>query len=167
VQTRRLDDVAAVPNLDLVKMDIQGAELTVLKNGVDKVANCLAVQLEVSWIALYEDQPTFGEVDTWMREQGFAPHALPDVKRWAIAPTVFDGNIRVCGNQLLEADVVYVCDPMRLNLLTEAMPKKLAVIAHYCFHSFDLCVLVLLELARRRALPANAAEQYLAGQDAA
>jgi FkbM family methyltransferase len=167
VQTRRLDDIAAVPELDLVKLDVQGAELTVLKNGVAKLATCLAVQLEVSWIALYEDQPSFGEVDTWMREQGFAPHALPHVKRWAIAPTVFGNNIHVGGNQLLEADVVYVRDPLRLNLLTEAMLKKLAVIAHFCFCSFDLCVRVLLELARRGALPANAAEQYLAGQDAA
>jgi len=163
VQTRRLDDIAEVPNLDLVKMDVQGAELTVLKNGVEKLAGCLAVQLEVSWIALYEDQPAFGEVDTWMRQQGFTPHALPDVKRWSIAPTVFNNNVRVSGNQLLEADIVYVRDPLRLNLLPAPQLQKLAVIAHYCYGSYDLCVFVLLELDKRGAVPADAVDRYLAG----
>jgi len=164
VQTRRLDDIAEVPRLDLVKMDIQGAELTVLKNGLEKLANCVAVQLEVSWITLYEDQPAFGEVDTWMREQGFTPHALPNVKRWSIAPTVFDNIVNVSGNQLLEADIVYVRDPLRLNLLPVSPLKKLAAIAHHCYGSYDLCVFVLLELAKRGAVPEDAADRYLAGQ---
>jgi FkbM family methyltransferase len=166
VQTRRLDDIEALPRLNLVKMDIQGAELTVLQNGIDKLADCVAVQLEVSWTALYENQPSFGEVDTWMRDQGFAPHCFLDVKRWSIAPTVFDNNIRVGGNQLLESDIVYVRDPLRLNLVPAPLLKKLAAIAHYCFRSVDLCVFVLLELAKRAAVPEDAAHRYLTGNTA-
>jgi len=161
VQTKRLDDMAAIPNLNLVKMDIQGAELTVLKNGVNKLKDCLAVQLEVSWICLYENQPGFGEIDVWMRAQGFAPHCFLDVKRWSIAPTIFNNNFRVPGNQLLESDIVYVRDPLRLDLLTEPLLQKLAAIAHYCFRSIDLCVFVLLELERRGTLPRDSHKRYL------
>lgn len=161
VQTQKLDHVAKLPLLDMVKMDIQGAELTVLKNGASKLKDCLAVQLEVSYICLYEDQPTFGDVDVWMRSQGYAPHCYLDVKRWSIAPTIFGTDFRVPGNQLLESDIVYVRDPQRLDLLTDEQLGKLAVMAHYCFASYDLCVFVLLELERRACVPEGAHRDYL------
>jgi FkbM family methyltransferase len=163
VQTRRLDDVEAVPPLDFVKMDIQGGELTVMKNGLSKLRDCVAVQLEVSFVGLYENQPPFGEVDMWMRQQGFAPHCFVDIKRWAIAPTVFMNNFRVPGNQLLEADMVYVKDPLKLSELSDGQLKKLAALAHYCFQSFDLCVFVLLELERRASVPQATHQRYLGG----
>lgn len=163
VETRKLDDVEAVPPLDFVKMDIQGAELTVLKHGLSKLRDCVAVQLEVSFVGLYENQPPFGEVDMWMRSQGFVPHCFADIKRWAIAPTVFMNNFRIPGNQLLEADMVYVKDPLGCSDLSVAQLKKLAALAHYCFKSFDLCVFVLLELERRGAVSPLAHQRYLSG----
>jgi FkbM family methyltransferase len=159
VQTCRLDDLA-IPNLNLIKMDIQGAELTVLKNGTNKLRDCLAVQLEVSWVCLYENQPSFGEVDVWMRAQGFAPHSVLELKRWSIAPTIFNNNFRQPGNQLLESDIVYVRDPLQLHLLTVDNLKKFATIAHYCLKSPDLCVFVLLELEKRGALPRDGHSRY-------
>jgi FkbM family methyltransferase len=140
VRTRRLDDVEGLPLLDFVKMDIQGAELTVLKNGTHKLRNCLAIQLEVSYICLYEGQPSFGEVDVWMRSQGYVPHCFLDVKRWSIAPTVFEGNFRIPGNQLLESDIVYVKNPLRLDKLHDNQLAKFATLAHYVLGSTDLCV---------------------------
>ena len=73
VQTTKLDELQSVGDIDFLKMDIQGAELTVLKNGIQKLQPCLAIQLEVPYICLYENQPSFGEIDIWMREQGYAP----------------------------------------------------------------------------------------------
>jgi hypothetical protein len=160
VQTRRLDDVEGLPLIDFLKMDIQGAELTVLKNGVEKLRNCLAVQLEVSYICLYEDQPAFGDVDLWMRSQGYVPHCFLDVKRWSIAPTIFNGNFRIPGNQLLESDIVYVKDPLNLERLTDPQLKKFAALVHYCFKSPDLCVFILRELERRGL--AGISQRYMA-----
>lgn len=161
VQTRRLDDVEGLPLIDFVKMDIQGAELTVLKNGSHKLSNCLAVQLEVSYVCLYEKQPSFGEVDVWMRSQGFVPHCFLDVKRWSIAPTVFEDNFRVPGNQLLESDVVYVKNPLNLAALRNNQLAKFAVLAHYSLGSVDLCVSLLLELERRGIIPMESHQRYL------
>jgi FkbM family methyltransferase len=161
VNTTRLDDIQDLPLIDFLKMDIQGAELTVLKNGIKKLKNCIAVQLEVSYICLYENQPTFGEVDVWMRTQGFVPHCFLDVKRWSITPTIFNNNFRVSGNQLLESDIVYVKDPLALKLLSETQLKKYAAIAHHCLKSYDLCVFILLELEMRMILKENTYVQYL------
>ena len=162
IQTRRLDDVTGIPAIDLLKMDIQGSELSVLENGLSTLKDCLAIQLEVSYICLYENQPSFGEIDVWMRRNGFAPHCFLDVKRWSIAPTIKDNNFRIPFNQLLESDIVYIKDPLRLTELTSEQLKKMALIAHYCFSSFDLCVHVLMELISRGLLMADAPQQYLA-----
>ena len=162
IQTRRLDDVTGIPAIDLLKMDIQGSELSVLENGLSTLKDCLAIQLEVSYICLYENQPSFGEIDVWMRKNGFAPHCFLDVKRWSIAPTIKDNNFRIPFNQLLESDIVYIKDPLRLTELTSEQLKKMALIAHYCFSSFDLCVHVLMELISRGLLMADAPQQYLA-----
>ena len=118
IQTKRLDDVAGIHAIDMLKMDIQGSELSVLNNGLNTLKDCLAIQLEISYICLYENQPTFGEIDVWMRQNGFAPHCFLDVKRWSITPTIRDNNFRVPFNQLLESDIVYVKNPLRLSELS-------------------------------------------------
>lgn len=161
VQTRRLDDVDGVPLIDFVKMDIQGAELTVLRNGADKLRDCLAVQLEVSYVCLYQNQPTFGDVDVYMRSRGYVPHCFLEVKRWSIAPTIFDNNFRVPGNQLLESDVVYIKDPLHLNELSDTQLAKFAALAHYSFGSVDLCVFLIRELERREVVEPDSHLRYL------
>ena len=161
VTTRRLDDIDGLPSIDFVKMDIQGAELTVLKNGTEKLRNCLAIQLEVSYICLYDNQPSFGDVDVWMRAQGYLPHCFLDVKRWSIAPTIFDGNFRVPGNQLLESDIVYIRNPLQTAELDDNQLGRFATVAHHSLGSVDLCVALLLELERRAAIPAGSHQQYL------
>ncbi len=160
VHTRKLDEVADLPPIELLKMDIQGAELTVMQHGQHTLAQCLAVQLEVSHICLYENQPTFGDVDVWMRAQGYAPHCFLDNKRWSIAPTIFGGDFRVPGNQLLESDIVYIRDPLNLSALHDEQLKKLATIAHACFKSYDLCAHLLMELERRGVLSEGTRVQY-------
>ena len=52
IQTTRLDDIDEIGDLHFVKMDVQGSELNILKNGLKKLSNCVAVQLEVSFICL-------------------------------------------------------------------------------------------------------------------
>lgn len=161
VQTKRLDDVVGIPKIDFLKMDIQGSELTVLKNGLQTLEECVAIQLEVSYICLYENQPTFGDVDIWMRAQGYVPHCFLDVKRWSITPTIRDNNFRIPFNQLLESDIVYIKDPLNFQLLSDSQLKNLFFISHYCFSSYDLCVFVILELITREVLKANTQVRYL------
>ena len=124
VQTATLDSIADLPDIDFLKMDVQGAELTILQHGVEKLAACVALQLEVPFICLYENQPGFGEIDVWLRSQGFLPHCFLDIKRWSIAPTIFNRNFRVPGNQLLEADIVYIKDPLAMDHFSDQQLKN-------------------------------------------
>jgi len=160
VKTVRLDDIEEFPNMDFIKLDIQGAELVTLKNAKNKLKNVLAVQLEVSWVPLYQDQPTFGEVDVWMRSQGFMPHCFLEIKKWSIYPTIFAGNFRVGGNQLLESDIIYIRNPLQLSNLTEERLIVYAWISHYLFKSTDLCIHILREMMRRGMLDWSLQSNY-------
>ncbi len=161
IATRRLDDIAELPAIDFLKMDVQGAELMVLQNGREKLAVCVAAQLEVSFVTLYRNQPPFGAIDLEMRAQGFIPHRFVDIKRWAIAPAVIAGDPRVPGNQLLEADILYVRDLTRADAMTDDQLKKLAAVAHHVARSPDLAARALVELEKRGQL-ADATPYFIA-----
>jgi hypothetical protein len=161
IKTEKLDNISHLPYIDFAKLDIQGSELTVLKNGVKKLENCLAIQLEVSFVCLYEDQPSFGEIDLWMRGNGYLPHTFLNIKRWSISPTIFNNNIRQPGNQLLESDIIYIKDPFRLNLQSDIQLKKFILISHYLFKSVDLSVYLILELERRNVLTKDTFKNYI------
>lgn len=161
LQTRRLDDIAQIERLDFLKIDIQGGELAVFREGRRKLAGAVAIQTEVSFMTLYKGQPALGDVDVELRAQGFVPHCFAAVKRWPIAPCVVNGNPRQALNQLLEADLLYVRDfthPQRMN---DEQLKQLAMIAHHVYGSFDLALRCVAVLRSRGAISADAQARYL------
>jgi hypothetical protein len=162
LQTKRLDDIAELPPIDLLKIDIQGGELDVFRGGPRTLDNVVAIHTEVSFVPLYEGQPVFGDIDLDLRARGFIPHTFAAIKRWAIAPVTFGGDFRVPGNQLLEADVVYVRDFGRVEDFSDAQLQQLAMIAHHVYGSIDLAYLCVMTLAQRNLAEPDAANRYLA-----
>jgi FkbM family methyltransferase len=160
VQTHRLDDLD-IDEFDLLKIDVQGSELMVFQHGRDRLRDAVAVHTEVSFVPLYHGQPTFGEVDSELRSQGFVPHSMPDVKRWAIAPTVFNDNIYTPGNQLLEADMVYIRDLTHPERMTSDQLSHLAMIAFHIYGSVDVAVYCIMQLQQRGRVAEDAVEQLM------
>lgn len=162
VATRRLDDLWEVPPIDFLKMDVQGAELMVLRNGWSKLAQCVAIQTEVSFIPLYKGQPTFAALDIELRQRGFIPHRFREVKCWSIAPTMRNNDPRLAFHQLLEADIVYVRDLVHPATLGSEQLARLALMAHHMLNSPDLAARCILILQARGTLPAQTIERYYA-----
>ncbi len=160
VQTHRLDDLD-IDDFDLLKIDVQGSELMIFQNGRNRLGNAVAIHTEVSLVPLYHGQPTFGEVDNELRSQGFMPHSIPDVKRWAIAPTVFNDDVYTPGNQVLEADVVYIRDLAHPERMTSEQLSHLAMIGFHIYGSVDLAVSCIIELRQRGRVADDAAEQLM------
>ena len=161
IATRRLDDIAEIEALDFLKIDVQGAELAVFRGGRERLSRAVAVQAEVSFIALYEGQPTFGEIDVELRQMGFVPHVFAAVKKWAIAPVSMPTNPNSSTlSQLLEADVVYVRDFTRDDAMDADQLKHLALIAFHCYRSLDLAANCMRRLATLGAVPADALARY-------
>ena len=160
VETRRLDDIAEIAHLDFLKIDVQGTELTVIRNGARQLANAVAIQAEISFMPLYEGQPSFGEIDLELRRLGFMPHSFAGIKNWMISPMFDEKNPFAAMNQLLEADIIYVRDFTKPDLMQSEQLKHLAIIAHYCYRSFDLAMNCIHRLAARGSIPSDSMARY-------
>jgi len=74
VESRTLIDVCiekGIDSIDFIHMDVQGAELKVLKGAKELIKNIKAIWLEVEAIELYKDQPLKSEVEKFMNQHGF------------------------------------------------------------------------------------------------
>ncbi len=161
VETRRLDDISEIEHLDFLKIDIQGSELSVFQSGHEKLAEAVAIQTEVSFITLYLNQPSFGEVDSELRGQGFIPHGFTEVSRRPIGDFEVGDDALPWANQLVEADIVYVRDFSRPDVMTDEQLKHLALIAHYCYRSIDLVFRCVQSLEDRHVLETGSAQRYI------
>jgi FkbM family methyltransferase len=161
VSTRRLDDIKEIEHLDFLKIDVQGAELNVFKAGRRLLGRAVAIQTEVSFVQLYQGQPAFGAIDTFLRSVGFIPHCFAELKLRPLAPLVFDSDPHQGGRQLLEADMVYVRDFTQARNMDAEQWKHLAMVAHHCCGSVDLAHRALVAAAQLGAVRRDAADQYV------
>ena len=162
VATRKLDDVGEITALDFLKMDVQGAEREVLAHGRAKLKDTVVIQAEVSFVPLYKDQPSFGDMDLALRAMGFLPHCVTGTKIWPLSPMVVGDAPNRGIRQLLETDMVYVRDFTRPQNLTAEQWKHLALVAHHCYGSYDLALKAILALMQIGAVPDDANRRYLA-----
>ena len=145
VQTRRLDDLPEITNIDLLKIDVQGAELDVFRGAERLLKGAVVVYTEVEFLPMYKGQPLFADVDAHLRGLGFRLHGFADgLLGRAFKPVVpTKDGINARFNQVIWSDAVYVRDFMRLNTLSAEKLLKLAVILHDLVCSFDLANLVM------------------------
>jgi len=145
VETVRLDDVIEIRNqgCDLLKLDTQGSEAEILAHASETLKRCLIVQTEVEFVALYEDQPLFAEVDQLLRAHGFMFHRFLGIAGRTYKPLMLNDNPNAALSQMLWSDAVYVPDLARLDRFEGAALLKLAALLHEIYRSFDLCHVVL------------------------
>lgn len=160
VATRRLDSYDEIEGVDFLKLDAQGSELTILTNGCKKLSTVSILQIELPYVCLYKNQPTYSDIESFLRKQGFIPHHMVECKRWSIDPLVRDGNIRKPYNQLLEADVVFIRDPLSANIAPGQI-KKLAFLAHLLYGSYDLTAHLVEQLNKCGAGDVCSVDEYL------
>lgn len=144
IKTVRLDDLSELTEIDWLKIDIQGGELSVFKNAEKKLKNTLIIQTEVNFIQLYENQPLFSEIDQWMREHGFTLHTLLEERKRLYAPMVINNQVHNGINQLTTADAIYIKNERNIAKLTTKQKKKMAYILHHAYGSYDISLKILL-----------------------
>jgi FkbM family methyltransferase len=74
VKTRRLDsfcDEACIDKIDFIFIDVQGAELMVLKGAGDLLKKVGMIWMEVESVELYNHQPLKDDVESFMQANGF------------------------------------------------------------------------------------------------
>ena len=150
IETTRLDDIQELEAPDILKLDIQGAELDVLRHGVKTLESAVIIESEVEFLELYKGQPLFGDMQVFMREQGFVLHKFVDVVGRGIRPFQLGDNRHAPISQLIWADAVFIRDFSALEHYSTDGLLKAALVLYDVYASFDLVFLLLKEYDRRQ-----------------
>jgi FkbM family methyltransferase len=161
IDTARLDDLPETAGADLLKLDIQGAELMVLRHAEARLRDAVVIQAEVEFLPLYRGQPLFTDMDLFLRERGFVLHRFfPTVSR-AVQPMMLNNDPYAGLGQLVWADAVFIRDFARLDALDDRQLLAMAAILHDAYAAYDIAFRLVAEHDRRQGTPLAAG--YLAG----
>jgi len=112
VETTSLDALfnkEVLSDIDFIKLDVQGAELDVLKGGEKVLSeNILGIEVEVEFQPMYEDQPLFTDVDSFIRRR--LGLQIQDIKKhyWKYPEGI---NIGAAKGGLIFGDALYFRSP--------------------------------------------------------
>lgn len=90
-----------IGTVSILKIDVQGYELEVMKGASKTLQNTEAVILEVSLIQYNRGAPLFDEVIFFMKERGFLIYDIIDLLRWKDGLSWKDGT-------LFQANAIFV-----------------------------------------------------------
>ena len=139
IQTISLDEFLfdhKIDNIDFLKVDIQGAELDVFKGGVKTLKKTLMIVSEVEWVEQYIDQPLFGDVSSFLKDQDFMIHKFLGYGTRSLKPIILNQNKNL-GTQFLWSDALFIRNIMNVSKLSECDLIKSAILS-YIYKSPDL-----------------------------
>lgn len=109
-----------VPPFDFMKLNVQGAELEILRGARETLERCLGVQCEVAFAPIYLGAPVFRDVDAFLDSAGFTFFDLrkPNTNGRVTGRTTPMAGSRVGlyrwpSRQMTEGHVLYLRDPFR------------------------------------------------------
>lgn len=150
----RLHGQGEIKDVDFIKLDVQGAELDVLRGGKDFLkSHVLGLQVEVEFHPMYENQPLFADVDQFIRSELHL--SLHDLRKsyWKYPEGRGVGGTK---GKLIFGDALYLRDPHELldwckSLGYPAASEKIimgcVVGLSYGYIDYVLCLLNLPELS--------------------
>jgi len=148
VQTKKLDDVNFDKKINFLKIDVQGYEHEIIKNGNKIIKDCLVIQLETSPIPLYKNEKSFAHVCLQLENLGFQLHSFNQINTRCFKPVILQNNIYSGLNHLFQLDCVFV---KKLNLFDKfdsEQLKKIGLILFYSFGSYDLVDYVVSKISK-------------------
>jgi len=154
-------------NIDFMKIDTQGSELDILHGARETLRNqVVAVEVEIEFARLYESQPLFLEVDSFLSECGFTLFKLRRVE-WVRQN--YEHRPHLSAGQLVFGDALYLKDP--LNPQLPWMPKDshqaealILISLLYDLHDFALETISVPRIASM--LNADKVRQYIMDRSA-
>ncbi|MEG4007153.1 FkbM family methyltransferase [Microcoleus sp. Pol11C1] len=133
IETTTLDTFCHWENIkeiDFIHLDVQGGELSVLEGASEILKqSILAVYSEVEFTDIYVNQPLFGDLDVYLRNQSFTLFDLI-VSTGRAVRTTSPITSRNRPGSLVWADAFYLRDLMRPNLNTHLQtPERILKLA--------------------------------------
>jgi FkbM family methyltransferase len=149
VATVRLDDVAETAGADYLKLDIQGAELMVLRNAPNRLKDAVVIHCETEFLQMYAGQPLFSDIELFLRGKEFTFHRFFPIVSRMVQPLSMGEDIYAGMSQQFWADAVFIRDLTKLDALNDKQLLAMAVILHDCYQSLDVVVHLLIAYGKR------------------
>lgn len=159
--TRVLDQLDEVGPIDFLKIDVQGAELSIIRNGRAKLAGAVAVQTEVRFLPIYEGEPRFGGLDNELARQGFSLHDFVSLKRVRMASANSSRLSARAVRQIVDGDAIYLRDLARPRRLSDDQLFKAAILAVGVLESASAAVYCLDLLQSRGRVTQDQIDRFL------
>ena len=134
-----------IDQVDFIKIDVQGAELDVFRGGKETLKNVVGIVCEVEFIPNYIGQPLFGDVCSFLSEQGFMFHKFLGLQGRALKPVILQDNPNF-PSQHIWSDAVFMRDIPTLSSLSPEQLLKMALIGliygspdvtYHCLDQYD------------------------------
>lgn len=148
VNTVTLDHLSAhgeVQSVDYLKLDVEGAELDVLKGALTLLGCCKAVKVECAFVEQRIGQPLASRVTEWLQEQQFELVDVVHCHRWRrrslpAHPYMVRFAMPYSRGRLAQGDLLFFKRPDRL---ARAWDKGILALVAGSFGYFDFAVGVL------------------------
>jgi FkbM family methyltransferase len=105
-----------IDEIDFFKLNVQGAELEILKGASDILQTVLGLELEMSFVESYLGRPFFSDVDVFARQHGFHFFDLLGLHNMGRADSpvtsMHTPGLNPYQGQLIEAHGLYFRDPI-------------------------------------------------------
>ena len=160
VQTVALKDVPGITSIDMLKIDVQGAELDVFIGAGSLLEDALLIWTEVEFVPLYRDQPLFADVERYLREKGFQLFAFDYIASRLLRAFADSGHRPGRRAQVLWADALFIPQLKRWDDFPTPRLAKLALLLDLVADAPDYCHYALTLIDRREGT--NYAAAYLA-----
>ena len=146
VPTVTMDQAIArlgIPVPNLLKLDVDGAELDILKGGAETLKGVIAVKLEAAFIRHRVDQLLAGELIAFLEEHGLYPVDIVDAARWRKRPWAGDPySVRrqpaYSRGRLAQADIIFLREPVTVTPETQRAAALAAIGLGYFDHGLEL-----------------------------
>ena len=129
VETWTLDALRTAGHIDRVdymKIDVEGAELDILKAGGTVLQDCVALKMECSFLPQRLDQPLMWDVARFLGAAGFEVMDLQDIQRWRrrnlpAHPYRVRAEMEYSRGQIVQCDVIALKSLSRVQDTEQAL----------------------------------------------
>ena len=125
VEVTELDNLVNMNNQPhFMKLDIQGAELEVLKGSTNVLKNVLGLEVEVNFKEIYKEMPLIGDLEKFLKTQDFILNDFVTLFRW-------ERSWHRGFGEIIHADALFLRTPEKIIEMSKDLQDPITLFENY------------------------------------